>query len=232
MYYIGIDLAWTNHQPSGVCILKNKKVIFLDAKVYNDQEMIKIIEENQPCIVSIDSPLVVKNDRGGRLVDSMLMKRKINNRYLKLYATSRTYMTRAFGGIRGENILNGLKGEFILGKTITETYPTGIYLSLFPHLFDHKYKISSRLSLDSLVKHAKTLLSEIKAMGFDIDFSLDCVNTKKAYKLKEDMIDSLLCAINSYYLDIGRVVLFQDDNGCITLPLLKIESNKGGKRND
>lgn len=232
MYYIGIDLAWTNHQPSGVCILKNKKVIFLDAKVYNDQEIIKIIEENQPCIVSIDSPLVVKNDHGGRLVDSMLMKRKINNRYLKLYATSRTYMTRAFGGIRGENILNSLKGEFILGKTITETYPTGIYLSLFPHLFDHKYKISSRLSLDSLVKHAKTLLSEIKAMGFDIDFSLDCVNTKKAYKLKEDMIDSLLCAINSYYLDTGRVVLFQDDNGCISLPLLNFESNKGGKRND
>lgn len=218
MYYIGIDLAWTNHQPSGVCILKNKKVIFLEAKVYSDLDIVNLIKEHQPCVVSIDSPLVVSNDYGGRLVDSRLMKTKINNRHLKLYATSRTYMTRAFGGIRGENILNGLKGEFVLGKTITETYPTGIYLSLFPHLFDHKYKISSRLSLESLVTHACTLLSEIKAMGFDFEFSLDLVNTKKAYKLKEDMIDSLLCGINSYFLDHGKVLKFHDDNGCITLP--------------
>jgi predicted RNase H-like nuclease len=218
MYYIGIDLAWTNHQPSGVCILKNKKVIFLEAKVYSDQEIIKIIKENQPCIVSIDSPLVINNDHGGRLVDSKLMKTKINNRYLKLYATSRTYMTKVFGGIRGENILEGLKDEFVIGKTITETYPTGIYLSLFPHLFDHKYKISSRLSLESLVKHAKTLLNEIKAMGFELNLSLDLLNTKKAYKLKEDMIDSLLCGMNSYFLDHGKAIKFHDDNGCITLP--------------
>lgn len=222
MKFIGIDLAWTYKNETGVCIIDNQKVSYIDAKVFSNDELIKVISDNSPSIVSVDAPLEVKNETGGRACDSVLMKTPINGRYLKLYATSRQYMMRRFGGIRSEDLYFDLREHhgFELGKTIIETYPTGIYLSLFPTLFDHKYKLSSRLSLDELKDNAKSLLDSITALGFSgVDINLDEVVTKKAYKSYEDKIDALLCAVNSYYFSLGKVSIFEkDNNGIISLP--------------
>jgi|LGVE01.1.fsa_nt_gb predicted RNase H-like nuclease len=219
MKYIGIDLAWTTKNETGICILDNHTCIFLDAKVYSDEDIVKMILEHRPCIVSIDAPLVVTNETGGRAIDSLLMKKKINGKYLKLYATSRSYMMKTFKAIRGEVILDDLKDDFILGEHITETYPTGVFLSLFPNLFDDKYKISSRLSLELLITNVSNILNEIKSLGFNVEMEFNHIKTKKAYKVYEDMFDSVLCALNSYYFDKQSSFTLKDDNGCLTLPL-------------
>ena len=70
----------------------------------------------------------------------MLMKQVISGKYLKLYATSRSYMLKTFGQIRGEDIYKALSVDHKhkLGINIVETFPTGIFLSLFPEIFDNR----------------------------------------------------------------------------------------------
>lgn len=215
MYYIGIDLAWTYKNETGVSVFKDQTCIFCDAKVYSDERLVEIIMRYQPCIVSIDAPLVVKNETKGRTVDSLVMKTAINSRYLKLYATSRSYMLRVFNAIRGENLL-AMTG-MTLGTDILETYPTGIFLSLFPEQYESRYKISSRLPLDELVSNSQSLIHQMHKLGFVFELHY-LGTTKKAYKLFEDKLDSILCAINSYYYHHGKSLVFEDESGMITLP--------------
>lgn len=219
MNFIGIDLAWTYKNETGICILDDKKQIYLEAKKFSDEMIVELIEKYKPCVVSIDAPLVVNNESGGRQVDSLLMKTKIHGRHLKLYATSRQYMTRTFGCIRGEALREQLEVKgFKLGDDLIETYPTGIFLSLCPTLFNHRYKLSSRLPLKDVIEHASGLISEISNLGFDIDLDPKGIPTKKAFKLFEDQLDGILCALNSYYLYHQESSIWSDDNGTIALP--------------
>lgn len=222
MYYIGIDLAWTYKNETGLCVLDDKlNCIFNEANIYSDEKLVKLIMTYQASIVSVDAPLEVKNELGGRICDSLLMKHKINNKYLKLFATSRSYMLRTFKAIRGESIHHLLKEEgYKLGMNLTETYPTGIFLSLMPELFDDKYKLSSKLPLQQILEHANAVLNALKELGIkNILIDLENIKTKKAYKHVEDQIDGLLCAVNSYYFHQKKVKVFEaDDNGYISLP--------------
>jgi len=222
MYYIGIDLAWTYKNETGFCVIDdNLNCIFNEARIYSDEKLVELIMTYQPSIVSVDAPLEVKNEQGSRVCDSLVMKHKIYDRYLKLFATSRSYMLRTFKAIRGESIYRLLKEEgYNLGMNLTETYPTGIFLSLMPELFDNKYKLSSKLSLQLILEHANAVLNALKKMGIkNILIDLDNITTKKAYKHVEDQIDGLLCAVNSYYFHQKKVKIFEaDDNGYISLP--------------
>lgn len=215
MYFIGIDLAWTYKNKTGVTIFEERTCILSEAEVFSDEMLVEIVKKYSPCIVSIDAPLVVKNEKGGRSVDSLLMQTKIHKRYLKLYATSRSYMLRVFGAIRGERLLRLSKLE--LGKTIFETYPTGIFLSLFPDIYDQKYKISSRKSLRQLIENSEQLIERIKKLGFKFELSMDS-QSKTGYKSREDQLDSVLCAINSFYCYQDKARIFSDDSGLISLP--------------
>lgn len=218
MKYIGIDLAWTYKNETGLCIFDGMTCKYLEAKVYSDKALVDLILANRPCVVSIDAPLVVNIESGGRTVDSLVMKTKFHGRHLKLYATSRSYMMKTFKAIRGEVLLEALTKEgFVLGQDIFETYPTGILLSMFPGCFENRYKISSKHDLATLKKHGNDLVAEIKKLGFDFDLSNGHIHTKKAYKVYEDMLDGIMCAINSYYCSQGHGHIFHDDSGMIAL---------------
>jgi len=223
MKYIGIDLAWGYKNPTGICILnQNRECIYLEAKTIDNGGIADLILQNPDSIISIDAPLVIQNETGSRGCDRELMRTPIHGRYLKLYATSRSYMNRTFGGIRGEEIIKLVsrsKSNAVMDR-VYETYPTGVFLSLFPQLFDHRYKLSARLPLPILIKHAEELMDAIIALGFTglkIDFSL--AKTKKDYKEMEDKLDAVLCAVASYYIGVNQSMIIQvDSNGRIALP--------------
>lgn len=222
MNFFGTDLAWAGKNPTGICIInQHKEVIYWDALTYSNNEICDLIKQYSPCIVSIDSPLLVQNETGGRTCDSLLMKTRINGRFLKVYATSRQYMLSTFGTIRGEDIYKDLASiqGFKLGHDIVETFPTGIYLSLFPDLFMDKYKRSSKLPLSEILINGSNLLHAIRKLGFIVpELPLATLKTKASYKVYEDMIDGLLCAVNSYYFHHKQVLVFSDDSGYTTLP--------------
>lgn len=223
MNFIGIDLAWSTKNPSGFCIMNaSKEVTFLAASNYSNEALIQLIVSSQPAMVSVDAPLVVTNETGGRTCDSLLMKTPIHGKHLKVYATSTKYMLSTFGTIRGQDIYKELEEVhgFSLGNQIVETFPTGIFLSLFPDLYDMKYKISSRLPLSELLYNANQVLKAIEKLGFTFpDFDLQSLTTKASYKPYEDKIDALLCSLNSWYTYHNQAIIFStDENGYTTLP--------------
>ncbi len=226
MNFIGVDLAWSRKNPTGFCIINpSKEILFWDASRYSNDQLIQLILNYQPAITSIDAPLVVNNETGGRACDSLLMKTPIHGKYLKLYATSKKYMLSTFGAIRGQDIYKELEEVhgFSLGSHIVETFPTGVFLSLFPELYNMKYKISSRLPLSELIDNANQLLNAIKNLGFMLpDLNLQVITTKSSYKNYEDKIDALLCSLNSWYTYLGQAMTFScDNNGFTTLAKLE-----------
>lgn len=213
--FIGIDLAWTYKNPTGICVFDEQlKCLYLEAKLFSDQEIQQLVSTYKEVYVSVDAPLVVRNETGGRACDSLLMKTRIHGRQLKLYATSRSYMNRTFGGVRGE-----LLGKLLGSDQVYETYPTGIFLCLMPHLFDNRYKLSSRQDLRILKTNMAAVIAALHAMGYDFTIPVSTIETKKAYKYYEDLLDAVLCAVNSHQVFLNKHRSYQcDDNGNIVLP--------------
>jgi predicted nuclease with RNAse H fold len=84
MAIIGLDLAGVETRPTGFCILEN-----MDAStflVYNDEEIIKKIQETKPQLVAVDAPLSLPTGRKSidertgthlRECDKELLRRRI-----------------------------------------------------------------------------------------------------------------------------------------------------------
>ena len=100
MTYMGIDLAWKEEGVSGVAIIDDdKNIIHCSSKSYSDSDLSQMVSSySDQIILSIDSPLQVLNDNGGRSCDSELMKHPFHKKYLKVFATSRNYMNKQYGG--------------------------------------------------------------------------------------------------------------------------------------
>jgi len=247
MKFVGIDLAWTYKNETGICILdESNNIVHLSADLYDDHNLIDIIrsamvEPNERVIISVDLPLIVNNDTGHREADLEVIRDRIHGQKLRLLATNKQFMNKQFSCIRGENLMtlfkSTLNGKLLTRKSdlhsdvdavIFETFPTGIYLGLFPDLYMNKYKLSSRLSLEVLKSNMTDLLLEINKSRFIKNlldyFPQDLINNsfkKKNYKLLEDSLDALLCALISS-LSISNTSSFKfygsGNNGLIVLP--------------
>lgn len=223
MLYGGIDLAWKEENPSGLALInESKRIIHCSCSAYSDGELTDFISKlSEPAVISVDSPLQVKNEEGGRPCDSELMRHRFNGKTLKVFATSRSYMDRHYGGVRGENLLSLLeeKNNLRLGVDVAETFPSGMVLSLFPHLWKKKYKLSSRLPLDKLKENYVSLADALRERGFHGEFpDSSHIVTKREYKDLEDRIDGILCAVNSYYFsNLKSFVQFGNGSNGLTV---------------
>ncbi|ODA39906.1 DUF429 domain-containing protein [Desulfosporosinus sp. BG] len=59
MHYIGIDLAWTYANESGICVIAdNGEIGYCESKVFSDEMIAAIVEEyaRDGAIVGIDAP--------------------------------------------------------------------------------------------------------------------------------------------------------------------------------
>ncbi|MCB8814646.1 DUF429 domain-containing protein [Desulfosporosinus shakirovi] len=60
MHYIGIDLAWTYANESGICVIAdNGEIVYCESKVFSDEMIADIVAEHarEGAIVGIDAPL-------------------------------------------------------------------------------------------------------------------------------------------------------------------------------
>ncbi|MBN2655913.1 MAG: DUF429 domain-containing protein [Spirochaetales bacterium] len=228
MLYAGIDLAWKAGNPSGIAVINDERaIIHCSVPPWQDSEISRFIASlEDDVILSVDSPLQVFNERGGRACDSELMRYPFNGRYLKVFATSIDYMNRHYGGVRGAELLQALNGTngLILGKSIVETFPTAIIQSLFPLISHRKYKISSSLSLLELKRNFIVLKEALEALGFSGAIpDPEGIRTKKEYKDAEDRMDAILCAVNSYYFhELKSYVQFGNGENGLTVIALPI----------
>src|SRR3989344_7774586 len=114
MLFIGIDLAWSENNKSGIAILEgdNKKVKLISTSLaLKDPEIIELIEKSvkdNNALISIDAPLIVPNKDGRRLAEALVGKlfRKYN---AGAHPSNRKRLSSFTGSIRGEELSKKLE---------------------------------------------------------------------------------------------------------------------------
>jgi len=216
MFFVGIDLAWSYKNNSGVSILDlvNKEIFFSLKKT--DEEIINYIfsiVKQKSAIIGIDAPLIVPNENGNRIAEKEL------NRMFSKYEASALPSNRKIlskyndGLIRGEELSfklskKGFSQKFLEDKTqkkikrVYEIYPNSAMVELFNLKKTLKYKIKNKISRLSEFNKYKKLLFDIykKKLDLEIKFLQNDITkfSKKQLKEYEDIIDSIFISFICY----------------------------------
>ncbi|MAC84823.1 MAG: hypothetical protein CL624_11890, partial [Arcobacter sp.] len=92
MLYIGIDLAWSENNYSGVTLLDDNKIIYTGV-VSNLNEVITFIKKYPDAILGVDAPLVVNNKTGNRSIEIEFLK-DYSSKKLGVYPVNRNLMLK------------------------------------------------------------------------------------------------------------------------------------------
>lgn len=252
MNFIGIDLAWTYKNETGICVInENGEIELCEARNFSDQDLASLVKEyaGNGAIVAIDAPLVVKNETGSRECDRVIMKQKIHERNLSVFTCSRQYLINTYGSVRGEQVvaqIRGLMPEFVLTTdarsndfNIIETFPTGICLGLFPEFYPIKYKLKKDVPSNITKAEMGRMIDALSGLQ---EYPLPIKNSqeyfgwrgqierlsKAAYKNLEDKVDAFLCAYAAYWLKNNDGQTFGTlEDGFIMLPVKEYDMLQG-----
>ena len=247
MRFIGIDLAWTYKNETGLCVINdNGKIEYLKSAVFSDEDMVQIIKScsHDDVCVAIDAPLIVNNETGSRAAEREFMKYKIHGHNLSLFVASRSYLTKTYGFIRGERLMRKIMvnlphiqvtDQIIKGESsMLETFPSGICCGMFPEIYPVKYKIKRKVSYEETQFQMTRLLDYIRHLevekiieGFDIGIENQDIN-KANHKHIEDKVDAFLSAYGPYAIYRGmadKKTFGSLEEGFITIPLKAVDSN-------
>lgn len=219
MKFIGIDLAWTYKNESGICVMdESGEVLILESAVFSDEEIVNIIKtySDEKLHIAIDAPLVVNNETGSRQAERDLQRGRINGHRLFAFNSNRTFLTKTFKSIRGEvlskliteHLPNISIGMYEEGSSIIETFPTGIVSGLFPDIFPVRYKRKKGMTFEETVGQMVLLIDRIAMFeeqniikGFSEKLLVDETTiTRKFHKHLEDKLDAMLCALGLYMI--------------------------------
>lgn len=240
MIYVGIDLAWTNKRPSGVCILNNSgQILFWETALLKDNDIVGIIKNfnDEQVQIAIDAPLVVPNENGSRPCDRLFRKHRVHGHALGIFVSNRIFLNKTYGMIRGEELTQTLLQYFpqcrltanpaTNASWIIETFPTALAYGLFPELIPIDHKVKSKKpyehyqnDMTKLLVAIQTILKEMQNPSKILE-QLEGWKTeinKKNHKHIEDAVDGFLCAYGLYLMDNNQadVISFGDEeNGFI-----------------
>lgn len=242
MKFIGIDLAWTYKNESGICVMdESGEVLKLESAVFSDEDIVNIIKNYSDEIlhISIDAPLVVNNESGSRQAERDLQRARINGHRLFAFNSNRTFLTKTFKSIRGE-VLSQLITEYLpnisIGinegsSSIVETFPTGIVSGLFPDVFPVRYKRKKGMTFEETIGQMILLIERIAKLeeqriisGFSEKLVVEeATITRKHHKHLEDKLDAVLCALGLYMINNNMAEPLKfgtDEDGFILIPEL------------
>lgn len=213
MYFVGVDLAWSDNNQSGIVVLKDDELALVGV-VKTDEEIIRAVTGvvgRASCLVAIDAPLVVPNESGSRLAE-----KEVNAAFRSYEAgahpANRSWLTRSSGRVRGEDLVEqfaqvGIKHDpTSTGKKMRacfEVYPHPATVVLFGLEKTLKYKPRQNRSyeerwvaFEEYQKHLRALPLRGVADLLSRDVRQLRASALKAY---EDRLDALLCAYVAYY---------------------------------
>ncbi len=221
MFFIGIDLAWSPKNQTGIAVLEgDKKRASLKhvSCVQTDEEILAVVKQYAalaPAFVAIDAPLIVSNKTGRRLAEALVAK-QFAKYHAGAHPSNRTRFA-AWGGPRGETVSkllekagfshkpNARKHE--LSNVFFEVYPHPAMIVLFGLQTVIPYKAKPKRdyllrwnAFEHYQQHMKKL--EHKKPSLHIGSFLDARvrNLKgKALKNYEDQLDGIFCAYLAYY---------------------------------
>lgn len=222
MYFIGIDLAWSNKNASGIAVIKgskNKGEVIYSGIIHSDKEIIDFINNNigdKYAFIAIDAPLIVPNKEGRRIAEAEVGKlfRKYN---AGAHPANRTRLGSWSGGkIRGEEISkllekNGFKQSPFIKKSESsrkffEVYPHPSMVVLFNLESVLKYKNKPKRDYNFRWLEFKKYQNYLKKLKNPAIIIPKEITEKKLKGLRggslknyEDRLDAIFCAYIAYY---------------------------------
>lgn len=109
MFFVGIDLAWSEKNGTGIAILEgnqNKAKFCCGDILLSDEEIIDYVKDKN-AFIAIDAPLIVPNEEGRREAERVVgaLFRKYN---AGAHPSNRKRLSQWSGKIRGEEISNSI----------------------------------------------------------------------------------------------------------------------------
>lgn len=226
-YFIGVDLAWSSRNPTGLAALRwdgdTATLIepLPEAVAYSDEEIAAYINSavsQEGVVIAIDAPLTVPNERGRRLGETAL-----NAVFARFHAgahpANRTRLASYNGGrLRGEALLAhlaalGVRHDPVLSPQLRtrqafEAYPHPAMVTLFRLGGVLKYKAKpgiphvQRLAAFRLYQqHLSRLRTSVPALRLPRSLLAKphLLKKGKALKAYEDQLDAVFCAYLALY---------------------------------
>ncbi|WP_373073263.1 DUF429 domain-containing protein [Sulfurimonas sp.] len=219
-FYIGIDLAWGEKNPSGFCIAtpqKNKLKIIDIKLLYSIDEIIDEIlkYKEHKLFVGVDAPLVVPNESGNRLVEKEFNKDFAKYK-ISMLPANKKLLTKYSPDIRSVQLFDKLseldfKRDYKAQKTVFEVYTHSTIAMLWNNheILPYKRKKGRDTVFikEQLAIYKKYLLKEFSPHKI-LKQDLSDLRGKKL-KDHEDMLDSLTCAYAMYYCQENEAKFYQ-----------------------
>ena len=192
-FFIGIDLAWSDNNPSGVALLENNKVLFCDTMTGVDS-IAKFINNYPDAIVGIDAPLLIENETGNRDIEKAFLQDFAKHK-LGVYPVNKKLLT--FNGkITSLELVDKIPQN--LGINLFEVYPHATILQCF-----HKSVLPYKRKKGRDTNFIRTQLQLLQNYLNEVlkNSLKDDISNLKGSKLKqhEDKLDALVCAYTLYY---------------------------------
>jgi len=222
LVFIGIDLAWSEANPSAAVALnwvgQCGRPFLWTSNLGKNAEILEFVEKaagSGPALVAVDAPLLVPNETGTRPCD-----RELSQAYRKAHAQAYPANRRRLGPvIRGEALVEGLRAKgFHFSprvvaqkqvRQVVEVFPHPAMVELFglPHILQYKARPGRSLSfrrkeLSRFCALLRSLKEAEPAMDSEpiLSFAKPGRQKGKALKALEDLLDALFCAYIALHL--------------------------------
>jgi predicted RNase H-like nuclease/ppGpp synthetase/RelA/SpoT-type nucleotidyltranferase len=232
-YYVGLDLAWGERNPTGVAVLDDRGRILHLSAVRTDDEIVAALAayDDQPLVAGIDAPLVVTNATGSRPAE-----RALSRDYRRFEAgthPSNTGKPEFRDGTRGARVATLLGLE--LHATALEVYPHAATVALFELPKTLKYKAKPGRDLASLRSELLRLMTLVETLVEPDDTwralraSVEAATRKSELRVVEDQVDAVVCAHVALLARTrpDAVTTYGDlETGQIVTPVLRTEPTR------
>lgn len=241
MYFVGVDLAWGQRNPTGVAALDADGTLQHVGVARDDADLLAQLQPyvGGDCVVAVDAPLVVTNATGNRPCEAAL------NRDFRRFDAgahpANTGLAWFADGGRGGRLCAALNLELNPASPSPrrgiEVYPHAASVVLFGVDRTLKYKQKPGRDVALLRSELLRLMDFVAGLrsadpGLDVGNggwarlhqSVLAATTKAQLRRAEDPVDAVLCAyIARYATERPRDVTIYGDaeTGCIVTPALR-----------
>jgi len=232
--FFGIDLAWSESNLSGACVVDAAGRVIDERLLGDDSEVLAWIESHlEPtAVVAVDAPLCVPNETGRRHCEAELAV-EYGGRKAGPHPANRRLLADANGSIRGERLAESLTRIGFAGpwqaaeRTLLEVYPHPTIIEAFGLSERLVYKAKKGVSVDRRrqgLRELATHLHGLEVAAPPLRAPLVRIGDEvrgRALKAIEDQLDARVCAWVAllWHDDPRRVRLFGDQaTGHIAVP--------------
>ncbi len=212
MYFVGLDLAWGERNPTGVAVVDDNGDLVEVSAQTDDASILAAIRPYvaDACVVGIDAPLIVTNPKGNRPCEAAL-----NKDFAKFQAgahPSNTSKPEFANGTRGGRLAAALDLDLDphspRPRRALEVYPHAAAISLFRLGRTLKYKDKKGRKFEKMQSELLRLMTLLEGLK-DVDVplrvtqhddwrqlrrSVETATRKSELRKAEDQVDAVLCA--------------------------------------